>query len=172
MVLCADEIIQGFLQKNYDIVKRTDKRWNMFKYWIILENQNMCIKADGYWYCKCIKNNRGIENPRSMSQCSIWKFNMEFNEPFERCAQSYLRDKPEESNKLLKIVMKKQMEILLLYPKMEEVLNKEYQQKKSYQGKYCNPMDIYGPYYIESTVHSKYLEIFNLFGRNNNFERF
>ena len=107
MVLCADEIIQGFLQKNYDIVKRTDKRWNMFKYWIILENQNMCIKADGYWYCKCIKNNRGIENPRSMSQCSIWKFNMEFNEPFERCAQSYLRDKPEESNKLLKIVMKK-----------------------------------------------------------------
>ena len=104
-----------------------------------------------------------------MNQCSICKFYMEFNEPFERCAQSYLRDKPEEFNELLKIVMKK---TLLLYPKTEELLNKEYQYKKSYQGKYCNPMDIYGPYYIESTVHSKYLEIFNLFGRNNNFERF
>ena len=55
---------------------------------------------------------------------------------------------------------------------MEEVLNQEYQYKKSCQGKYCNPMDIYEPYYVKSTVHSKYLEIFNLFGRSNNFERF
>ena len=44
-----------------------------------------------------------------MNQCSIGKFNMEFNEPFERCVQSYLRDEPEEFNELLKIVMKKQM---------------------------------------------------------------
>ena len=58
MVQSADEIIEGFLQKNYNIVKRTDKRWNMFKYLIILENQNMRIKADEYWYCECIKNNR------------------------------------------------------------------------------------------------------------------
>ena len=55
---------------------------------------------------------------------------------------------------------------------MEELLNKEYQYKKSFLGKCCSPMDIYGPYYIESTVYSNYLEIFNLFDRNNNFERF
>ena len=109
MVLSADEIIKGFLQKICNIIKRTDKRWNMFKYLIILENQNMCIKADEYWYCRCIKNIYGIENPRSMNQCSICKFNMEFNAPFERCTQSYLRDKPEEFNELLKVVMKKQM---------------------------------------------------------------
>ena len=75
----ADEIIEGFFKKNYNIVKRTDKRWNMFKYLIILENQNMRMKADKYWYWECIKNNRGIENPRSMKQCSICQFNMEFN---------------------------------------------------------------------------------------------
>ena len=68
--------------------------------------------------------------------------------------------------------MKKADETLLLYLKIEELLNKEHQCKKSYQGKYCNLMDIYGPYYIESTVHSNYLEVFNLFDRNNNFERF
>ena len=106
----------------------------MFKYLIILENQNMRIKADEYWYCECIKNNRGIENPCSMNQCSICQFNMEFNEPFERCAQSYLRDKPEEFNELLKIVMKKADETLLLYLKIEELLNKEHEYKKSCQG--------------------------------------
>ena len=58
----------------------------MFKYLIILENQNMRIKAGEYWYCECIKNNPGIGNPRLMNQCSIQKFNMEFNEPFERSA--------------------------------------------------------------------------------------
>ena len=47
MVLSADKIIEGFLQKIY-IVKRTDKRWNMFKHLIILRNQNMRIKADEY----------------------------------------------------------------------------------------------------------------------------
>ena len=97
MVQSADKIIKGFLHKNYNIVKRTDKIWNMFKYLIILKNQNMYIKADEYWHSKCIKNNCGIENPRSVNQCSICKFNMEFNELFERFVQSYLRDKPEEN---------------------------------------------------------------------------
>ena len=99
----------------------------------------MRIKADEYWYCECIKNNRGIENPHSMNQCSICQFNMEFNEMFERCAQSYLRDKPEEFNELLKIVMKKADETLLLYLKIEELLNKEHQYKKSCQGNIVTP---------------------------------
>ena len=55
MELSANKIIEGFLQKIYNIVKRTDKRWNMFRYLIILENQNMCIKADEYWYCDVSK---------------------------------------------------------------------------------------------------------------------
>ena len=33
-------------------------------------------------------------------------------------------------------------------------------------------MDIYGLWYINSTVNSKYVDVFNLFDRNNNFERF
>ena len=126
MVQSADEITEGFLQKIYNIVKRTDKRWNMFKYLITLENQNMRIKTDAYCYCKCIKNDHGIEDPRSMNQYSICKFNMEFSKPFERCAKSYLRNTPEEFKELFKIVMKKAGENQLLYPKMEELLNKEY----------------------------------------------
>ena len=60
--------------------------------------------------------------------------------------------------------------ILFRYLRLEKVLNKEYQYKNCYQGKYCNLMDIY--FYIDSTVNSNYLEVFNMFDRNNNFERF
>lgn len=60
--------------------------------------------------------------------------------------------------------------ILFRYLRLEKVLNKEYQYKNFYQGKYCNPMDIY--FYIDSTVNNNYLEVFNVFDRNSNFESF
>ena len=57
--------------------------------------------------------------------------------------------------------------------KVEEILTKEYQYKNSYQGKYCNPGNMYGPWYLESTINSytKHLFAFDLFDKKNNYER-
>ena len=57
--------------------------------------------------------------------------------------------------------------------KVEEILTKEYQYKNSYQGKYCNPGNMYGPWYLESTINSytKHLFAFDLFDEKNNYER-
>ena len=47
-----------------------------------------------------------------------------------------------------RIILLLQENILQKNGKVEEILTKEYQYKNSYQGKYCNPKNIYGPYRI------------------------
>ena len=57
---------------------------------------------------------------------------------------------------------------------VEEISTKEYQCKNKHQGKYCDPKNIYGPWYLESTINSytKNLFVFDLFDEKNNYERF
>ena len=56
---------------------------------------------------------------------------------------------------------------------VEEISTKEYQYKNSYQGKYCDPKNIYEPWLLEGTIRSytKHLFVFNFFGKKNNYER-
>ena len=55
---------------------------------------------------------------------------------------------------------------------MDEVLSKEYQSKSNYQGKYCDPKNIYGPWYLKNLNEQKHLVVFNLFDKNKNYKRF
>ena len=60
-----------------------------------------------------------------------------------------------------------QDDILRINRNIEDVLKKEYQFKNSYQGKYCDPKNIYGLRYIECTINgdTKHLFAFNLFDK-------
>ena len=93
----------------------------------------------------------------------------------EIAAQYYLRK--EEFYVLFRKILLLQENILQKNSKkkkkVEEILTKEYQYKNSYQGKYCNPRNMYGPWYLESTINSytKHLFAFDLFDEKNNYER-
>ena len=66
-----------------------------------------------------------------------------------------------------------QENILQKNGEVEETLTEEYQYKNSYKGKYCDPKNIYGPWYLESTINSctKHLFVFYFFGEKNNYDR-
>ena len=83
---------------------------------------------------------------------------------------------PERERGGLCIIQKdllQQENILQKNGEVDEILTKEYQYKNSYQGKYCDPKNIYGPWYLKSTINSctKHLFVFNLFDEENNYER-
>ena len=104
----------------------------------------------------------------------MWSvFIKRFEELHEIAAQHYLRKEKEEFYVLLRKILLLQENILQKNDEVEEILKKEYQYKNSYQGKYCDPKNIYGPWYLESTINSytKHLFVFNLFDEENNYER-
>ena len=96
-----------------------------------------------------------------------------FEELHEIAAQHYLRKEKGEFYVLLRKILLLQENILQKNGEVEEILTKEYQYKNSYQGKYCDPKNIYGPWYLKSTINSctKHLFVFNLFDEENNYER-
>ena len=103
-------------------------------------------------------------------KCHVCSFIIKFKELHEKAAQHY---QVEEFYIVFKEILLLQEDALKLEPMLQAILTKEYQFKNSYQGKYCDPNNIYGPWYIESTMESytKHLFVFNLFDKNNNYER-
>ena len=72
---------------------------------------------------------------------------------------------PKTERGILQIIQKDLVPARKHSPKngeVEEILTKEYQYKNSYQSKYCNPKNIYGPWYLKSYPN------INLFDENNN----
>ena len=96
----------------------------------------------------------------------------QFRSLYEYAAQCYLKHQKEEFYKKFYWVLALQNEILKQDPIVQEVLSKEYQLNNSYQGKYCNLKNIYGPWYLENMDEQKHLVVFNLFDENDNYERF
>ena len=149
MVLFGHEIIENFINSINNIAtnKRNDEQWKMFRYLRILENHSVFLTTDEHWHCRCVKNKFHVEkwekNPYSMKNCYICRFSKEFNKLFEVCAQCYLRNETDEFHRVFRIILKNTDNLLYHCLILEEVFSKEYQYKSSYQGKYCNPMDIY-----------------------------
>ena len=88
-----------------------------------------------------------------------------FEELHEIATQHYLRKEKEEFYVLFRKILLLQENTLHKHGEVEEILTKECQYKSSYQGKYCNPKHIYGPWYVGSTINSytKHLFVFSLF---------
>ena len=70
-----------------------------------------------------------------------------------------------------------QNKIIAIIPEFQEVLDKEYQYKLTYQGHRYNPYEYgqqYGSWFFESVCNSKkfHLEVLNIFDKKNNYDRF
>ena len=116
---------------------KTEKK-AMLVYLVIFENQTLCLDTDENWHCSC-----GTMDPEK--KCHICSFIIKFRDLHEKVAQHYLRDQVEEFYIVFKEILPLQENALKLEPMLQEILTKEYQFKNSYQGKYCDPNNIYGP---------------------------
>ena len=116
---------------------------------MIPENQSMCLRSDEHWYCQCVKKKFNVEkwerNPCSVKNCYICRIVKELDRLFEISARCYLKHEADIFHRIFRMILKNTDNLLYNYLTVEEVFSKEYQHKNSYQGKYCNPMDIYGP---------------------------
>ena len=148
-------------------LKSNDPRRQMLYYLAILENQILCLDTDDHWYCKC-----NGSNEEEYLMYKLCLFRKQFRSLHEDAAQHYLKHEKEEFYEKNYWILALQIEILKQDQIVEEVLSKEYQYKNSYQGKKCNPKNIYRPWYLENLVEQKHLVVFNLFDKNNNYERF
>ena len=98
-------------------------------------------------------------------KCEFCLFIKKFEDLHEEAAQRYLRNQTEEFYECFRKILLQQEDILEKNCDIEEILTKEYQYKNSYQGKYGNPTNVYGPWYLENTTNgfTKHLLVFNLF---------
>ena len=103
--------------------------------------------------------------------CKLCLFRKKFRSLHEDAAQCYVKLQKEEFYKKSYWIITLQNQILKQDPIVEEVLSKEYQDKNSYEGKYCILKKIYGPWYLENLDEQKHHVLFNLLDENNNYER-
>ena len=65
-----------------------------------------------------------------------------------------------------------QNEIVKYKPAVLQILNKHYQYKDSYQGKYSDPKIVCVGYFLGNICKKNHLMVFNNFDKNNGYERF
>ena len=116
------------------------------QYLTIFENQILCLKTDGNWYCNC-------STLKFNGKCEVCLFIKHFEELHEISTEHYLWKEKKEFYVLVRKILLLQ-ENTLQNGKVKEILIKEYQYKNSYQCKYCNPKNIYEPWYLKSTINS------------------
>ena len=65
-----------------------------------------------------------------------------------------------------------QNEIVKYKPAVLLILNKSYQYKNSYQGKYSDPNIVHEGYFLGNIGKKNHLMVFNNFDKNKGYERF
>ena len=91
---------------------------------------------------------------------------------FENAAQCYLKRDFRKFYKYCDRVLNMQNKIVKYKPAVLLTLNKHYQYKSSYQGKYSDPKIVYGCYFLDNIGEKNHLMVFNNFDKNNGYERF
>ena len=91
---------------------------------------------------------------------------------FENAAQFYLKRDFRKFYEYCDKLLNMQNEIVKYKPTVLLILNKHYQYKNSYQGKYGDPKNVYGGYFLDSIGKKNHLMVFNNFDKNNGSERF
>ena len=166
--MSSEEIIKNFIM--HEKIATCNKKTKMFIYLSILQNQHLCIMTDYYWFCVC-------EGLMSVTGCEVSKFVENIQDTFEQCAQYYLRNKVKEFYDVHRKNLLLQKKIMAIIPAFQEVLDKEYQYKFTYQGHRYNSYEFgqqYGPWFFESVRNSKnfHFRSFNIFDKKNNYDRF
>ena len=123
--MSSEEIIKNFIM--HEKIATCNKKTKMFIYLSILQNQHLCIMTDYYWFCVC-------EGMMSVTGCEVSKFVENIQDTFEQCAQYYLRNKVKEFYDVHRKNLLLQKKIMAIIPAFQEVLDKEYQYKFTYQG--------------------------------------
>ena len=116
---------------------------------------------EGWWWC--------LHHP---TKCTLCDFVEEFEKLYKDATQHYLKKECNKFRKKFSEIINLQNTVLIWKPKLEQWLSKEYQNKNSYPEKYYGINNMYWPWYLEHLDMITHLEVFNIFDKNNNFERF
>ena len=92
------------------------------QYLTIFENQILCLKTDGNWYCNC-------SSLKFNGKCEVCLFIKHFEELHEISTEHYLWKEKKEFYVLVRKVLLLQENILQKNGKVKEILTKEYQYK-------------------------------------------
>ena len=91
---------------------------------------------------------------------------------FETAAQCYLKRNFRKFYECCDRILNMQNEIVKYKPAVLLILNKHYQYRNSYQGKYSDPQIVYGGYSLGNIGKNNHFMVFNNFDKNNGYERF
>ena len=92
------------------------------QYLTIFENQILCLKTDGNWYCNC-------STLKFNGKCEVCLFIKHFEELHEISIEHYLWKEKKEFYVLVRKILLLQENILQKNGKVKEILTKEYQYK-------------------------------------------
>ena len=90
---------------------------------------------------------------------------------FENAAQCYLKRNFRKFYEYCDRILNMQNEIAKCKPTVLVILNKHYQYRNSYRGKYGHPKKVYGGYFLDNIGKKNHLMVFNNFNKNNGYER-
>ena len=163
----SSKIMTEFMYEVPELITEMNKSKDrkIFCYLAISENQLICWATDHHWFCEshggvCSYNNN----------CCIYASHRKIETVFENAAQCYLKRDFRKFYEYCDRILNMQNKIVKYKPTVLLILNKHYQYKKSYQGKYGDPK--YEGDFLDNISKKNHLMVFNNFDKNNRYERF
>ena len=158
----SSKIMTEFMFDVPELITEMNKSENrkIFCYLAIFENQLLCWATDHHWFCE---RHGGVF--LSDNNCRICAFHRKMEIVFENATQCYLKRDFRKFYEYCDRILNMQNEIIKYKPTILLILNKHYQYKNSYHGKY-------GGYFSYNTCKKNHLIVFNNFDKNNGYERF
>ena len=134
----------------------------IFCYLAIFESQLLCWATDDYWFCE---RHGGVCSYNS--NCCICALHRKMEIVFENAARCYPKRDFRKFYEYCDIILNTQNEIAKYKPAVLLILNKHFQYKNSYQGKYSDPKNFYEGYFLDNIGKKSHLMAFNNFDKNN-----